>query len=163
MNKIANTNTGYAICPCIGCNHKLFCAVGHFSFVLWFLKKGQLKIHLVWKTTLLLNTVCCQGFLPAVELSLFVSRLFSNLTFIFILNYTESTSKHMVIWHSPGLYGLWVCLCDSVFSLQYGVGCCALVLLLLRTLKVTKNGHFRSHTHCNLTLDIRSPVIRALD
>lgn len=154
MNKIANTNTGCAICPCIGCNHKLFCAVGHFSFVLWFLKKGQLKIHLVWKTTLLLNTVCCQGFLPAVELSLFVSRLFSNLTFIFILNYTESTSKHMVIWHSPGLYGLWVCLCDSVFSLQYGVGCCALVLLLLQTLKVTKNGHFRSHTHCNLTLDI---------
>lgn len=39
-NKIANTNAGCAICPCIGCNHKLFGAVGHFSFVLWLLKDG---------------------------------------------------------------------------------------------------------------------------
>lgn len=59
--RIANTDANCAICPRVGCNHELFCAAGHFSFVLWLLKTGRQKIHLVWKTALLLSTTApCQ-------------------------------------------------------------------------------------------------------
>lgn len=81
--KLQNTDRGCAICPCIGCNHELFCAVGHFSFVLWLLKMDQSKIYLVWKTTLLLSTgllseLCASG----GTFSLFVSHFL----FIYILS-----------------------------------------------------------------------------
>lgn len=81
VSKIANTDASCAICPCIGCNHKLFCAVGHFSFVLWLLKMGKQKIDPVWKTALLLNTdFLSLGCVPAVQLPpLFLSHFYFQL------------------------------------------------------------------------------------
>lgn len=149
--KLQNTNGGCAICPCIGCNHELFCAVGHFSFVLWLLKMEQHKIYLVWKTTLLLSTgllsgLCASG--GTLSLSLCLAFFFFNLIYNFSLNNTKSITYYLLDLHG---------LCCVTPPCHYGI--CCYVVGFLPLVALNTEG---SHTHCNLTLDIWSSVIQAL-
>lgn len=126
VSKIANTNAGCAICSCIGCNHKLFCAVGHFSFVLWLLKTGQQKIHSVWKTTLLFNAGLLSGlcassgtlsFSQCLTLTLFY--LHFQLDFYGICLQMKNKNKVTYSWICSACIasvGVLVRFCDSTLS-----------------------------------------------
>lgn len=160
--------------PGIGCNHKLFCAAGHFSFVLWFLKMEQRKTYLVWKSHSSVKHWFAVGDSSAKQsdsLSFLCLALFC-----FVLVFSVSFRFRTVSWvgiirHLPeaGHIGsassrpMWVCLCDS--TCEDGVCGCGLVLLwffspffsvaaLLLTLQ-----SLLFQVHCNLTLDVWSAAI----
>lgn len=154
--RIANTDASCAICPRVGCNHELFCAAGHFSFVLWLLKTGRQKIHLVWKTALLLSTAApCQQWNSLFSFCVWHPSL--SLSFSFLDLQSKKKKKLPENLQSLDLYDL----CGGDTKLV-GVGLVLLYFGLLLALTVAKNGQFCSHAHGNLILDIWSAVIRAL-
>lgn len=124
--------------PGIGCNHKLVCAAGHFSFVLWFLKTEQRKTYLVWKSHSSVKHWFAVGDSSAKQsdsLSFLCLALFC-----FVLVFSVSFRFRTVSWvgiirHLPeaGRIGsassrpVWVCLSDS--TCEDGVCGCGLVLV----------------------------------